>query len=302
MSYGPTHLPPDVLADSRPRFNSYPTVIDAQHAPAPKQYSSYHYAPAAPANTPTKSHPSSSYPYRQASNPSHSQFPSAPQAPSSRAPPSRTASVPTAHSSTSLAPAPAPCSTNPLPVAPEAYSHCARACFPPLPVPAPLGQCLLCRQAGGAIRERPPAADPAVQRCCRCSQAALGGVDARAWIEKDRTYNAMARARASSPHFGTESALRAAAPIMSDTARAFQDLLSRPDRPAPSHRSSLHAAPQPFIPAPPPPPLASMAAQVVDPTTLTAMLESKLSRAATVRPPSRPVDIGHSSTPPGEVG
>ncbi|KAG9096134.1 hypothetical protein FS749_009073 [Ceratobasidium sp. UAMH 11750] len=89
---------------------------------------------------------------------------------------------------------------------------------------------------------------------------------------------------------------------MSDTARAFQDLLSRPDRPAPSHRSSLHAAPQPFIPAPPPPPLASMAAQVVDPTTLTAMLESKLSRAATVRPPSRPVDIGHSSTPPGEVG
>ncbi|KAG9096133.1 hypothetical protein FS749_009072 [Ceratobasidium sp. UAMH 11750] len=94
MSYGPTHLPPDVLADSRPRFNSYPTVIDAQHAPAPKQYSSYHYAPAAPANTPTKSHPSSSYPYRQASNPSHSQFPSAPQAPSSRAPPSRTASLP----------------------------------------------------------------------------------------------------------------------------------------------------------------------------------------------------------------
>ncbi|KAG8747749.1 hypothetical protein FRC10_011878 [Ceratobasidium sp. 414] len=113
-----------VLADSRPRFNSYPTAINTQYAPPPKQYSSYHYAPATPANTPTKSHPSSSYPYRQASNPSHSRLASAPvQGSSSRAAPVRTASVPTARPSTSSAPVPAPRSTNPLPAAPEAYPH-----------------------------------------------------------------------------------------------------------------------------------------------------------------------------------
>ncbi|KAG9077174.1 hypothetical protein FRC06_009067 [Ceratobasidium sp. 370] len=69
-----------ILANSHPRFNSYPTMINTQYTPAPKQYSSYHYAPATPANTPTKSHPSSSYPYRQALNPSHSQLASAPVA------------------------------------------------------------------------------------------------------------------------------------------------------------------------------------------------------------------------------
>ncbi|KAG8679659.1 hypothetical protein FRC09_018822, partial [Ceratobasidium sp. 395] len=77
-----------VLADSRPRFNSYPTAINTQYAPPSKQYS-YHYAPATPATTPTKSHPGSSYPYRQASNPSHTRLASAPapQASSSRAAP-----------------------------------------------------------------------------------------------------------------------------------------------------------------------------------------------------------------------
>ncbi|KAG9076455.1 hypothetical protein FS749_011771 [Ceratobasidium sp. UAMH 11750] len=65
--------------------------------------------------------------------------------------------------------------------------------------------------------------------------------------------------------FGIESTLRTTAPLMSDAAQPFQDLLSTPDRPAPSRQSSLHAAPQPFIPPPPPPPPASMAAQVIDP-------------------------------------
>ncbi|KAG9098333.1 hypothetical protein FRC06_006525 [Ceratobasidium sp. 370] len=115
-----------VLANLRPHFNSYPTVINTQYAPTPKQCLSYHYAPATPANTPTKSHPSSSYPYHQASNLSDSQLASAPiaqQALSSRVPPVHTASVPTAHPLTSSAPVPAPHSTNPLPMAPKAYLH-----------------------------------------------------------------------------------------------------------------------------------------------------------------------------------
>jgi len=94
--------------------------------------------------------------------------------------------------------------------------------------------------------------------------------------------------------FGIESTLRTAAPVMSDAARVFQEILSRPDRPAPSRRSSLRAAPQPFVP-PPPPPLVSMAAQVVDPTTLAAMLESK-PQAATMRPPSPSSHRNHLST------
>ncbi|KAG8794238.1 hypothetical protein FRC12_000090 [Ceratobasidium sp. 428] len=91
------------------------------HSPS-RQYS--YYAPATPATTPTKSHPGSSYPYRQVFNPSHTQLASAPpQASSSRAPPVRAALVPTARLLTSSAPVPAPRSTNPLPAAPEAYSH-----------------------------------------------------------------------------------------------------------------------------------------------------------------------------------
>jgi hypothetical protein len=114
-----------VLADTRPRFNSYPTAINTQYAPPSKQYA-YHYAPATPATTPTKSQPGSSYPYRQASNPSQSRLASAPvtqQSSSSRAGPTRTSSVPNPRPSTSSAAVPAPRSTNPLPAAPEAYSH-----------------------------------------------------------------------------------------------------------------------------------------------------------------------------------
>ncbi|QRV81960.1 hypothetical protein RhiJN_09975 [Ceratobasidium sp. AG-Ba] len=114
------------VVDSRPRFNSYPTAINTQYAPAPKQYpSAYHYAAATPTTTPTKSHPGSSYPYRQA-NTSHSRLASAPvqqASSSSRAPPTRTASVPTARPSTSSAPVPVHRSTNPLPAAPEAFPH-----------------------------------------------------------------------------------------------------------------------------------------------------------------------------------
>ncbi|KAG9103429.1 hypothetical protein FRC06_010847 [Ceratobasidium sp. 370] len=65
-----------VLADSRPRFNSYLAAINTRYAPPPNQY--HRYAPTAPATTLAKSHPSSSYPYRQATNPSHSQLASAP--------------------------------------------------------------------------------------------------------------------------------------------------------------------------------------------------------------------------------
>lgn len=112
-----------VLADSRPRFNSYPTAINTQYAPPSKQYA-YHYTPATPATTPTKSHPTSSYPYRQATNPSQSRLAAAPvtQQSSSRPVPRSSSSVPIPRSAASV-PVPAPRSTNPLPAAPEAYSH-----------------------------------------------------------------------------------------------------------------------------------------------------------------------------------
>ncbi|KAG8691444.1 hypothetical protein FRC08_010177, partial [Ceratobasidium sp. 394] len=68
-----------------PWHTSSPTRVPAStHTPLRSTPSTlllpYHYAPATPANTPTKAHPSSSYPYRQASNPSHSRLASAPQA------------------------------------------------------------------------------------------------------------------------------------------------------------------------------------------------------------------------------
>ncbi|KAG9095919.1 hypothetical protein FS749_009480 [Ceratobasidium sp. UAMH 11750] len=138
-----THLPAmaHVLADTRPRFNSYPTAINIQHAPAPKQYSSYHYAPATPANTPTNTHPSSPYPYRQASNPSHSRLASALQASSSRAPPVRTASAPNSPPLDLLG----ACSRSPLdqPAArgPRGVLTLAQGLrLSSLPVPAPLGR------------------------------------------------------------------------------------------------------------------------------------------------------------------
>ncbi|KAB5591425.1 hypothetical protein CTheo_5142 [Ceratobasidium theobromae] len=85
-----------VLADARPRFNSYPTAIHTQYPPSS---SKYHYAPATPAHTPattpTKAHPST-YPYRQATNPSHTRVPST----SSRTP-RTSSSVPVPRPSTS---------------------------------------------------------------------------------------------------------------------------------------------------------------------------------------------------------
>ena len=108
-----------VLADTRPRFNSYPTAINTSYPPSS---SKYHYAPATPASTPTKSHPSSSYPYRTA-NTSQTRLAAAPvtqQSSSSRPVPRTSSSQPNSRSGS----VPAPASrSNPLPSAPEAYSH-----------------------------------------------------------------------------------------------------------------------------------------------------------------------------------
>ncbi|KAG8696999.1 hypothetical protein FRC08_006800 [Ceratobasidium sp. 394] len=71
---------------------------------------------------PTKSHPSSSYPYHHASNPSHSRLVSAPQASSSQAPCPHGLG-PNSPALDLFGPVPAPHSTNPLPVAPEAYLY-----------------------------------------------------------------------------------------------------------------------------------------------------------------------------------
>ncbi|QRW23332.1 hypothetical protein RhiXN_08368 [Rhizoctonia solani] len=58
------------VVDSRPRFNSYPTPISTNYPPSSSK-AHYTYAAATPTTTPTKSHPSSSYHYRQASNHPH---------------------------------------------------------------------------------------------------------------------------------------------------------------------------------------------------------------------------------------
>lgn len=106
------------LAETRPRFNSYPTVVTANYPPSSSKQYPYHYAPAnTPATTPTKSHPSSSYPYRQA-NGSQSRLAAAPvqQTSSSRPTPRSSSSVPNPRSGSSSR-------SNPLPNAPETYSH-----------------------------------------------------------------------------------------------------------------------------------------------------------------------------------
>ncbi|KAG8706167.1 hypothetical protein FRC08_001232 [Ceratobasidium sp. 394] len=129
-----------VLADMRPRFNSYSTTTNTQHAPAPKQYSSYHYTPATPANTPTKSHPSSSYPYRQASNPSHSWLASAPQA-SFFARPSLCSTLTSTEPKPTLSPSTSTTKTSPAP----SRSHAAVSPYPCLrPLSRPCPPSVLC--------------------------------------------------------------------------------------------------------------------------------------------------------------
>ncbi|CUA71086.1 Actin cytoskeleton-regulatory complex protein PAN1 [Chaetomium globosum CBS 148,51] [Rhizoctonia solani] len=54
-----------------------------------------------------------------------------------------------------------------------------------------------------------------------------------------------------------EAGLKTAMPI-GDAAQQFQDILSHPERPVPSRRCSLQAAPATYIPPPPPPPPASL--------------------------------------------
>ncbi|QRV82124.1 hypothetical protein RhiJN_10139 [Ceratobasidium sp. AG-Ba] len=94
--------------------------------------------------------------------------------------------------------------------------------------------------------------------------------------------------------FGIESSLRTAS-VSSDASQAFKEMLSRPDRPIPSRRSSLRGVPHTFV-APPPPPPMSMATQVVDPTTLSELLESTMSQATPICPSSPAVDMAHPST------
>ncbi|KAF8674990.1 hypothetical protein RHS04_06972 [Rhizoctonia solani] len=53
--------------------------------------------------------------------------------------------------------------------------------------------------------------------------------------------------------FGMEASLKTVIPT-SDAAQQFQEVLNRPERPAPSRRSSLRTVPSAFSPPPPPPP------------------------------------------------
>ncbi|KAF8734922.1 hypothetical protein RHS02_06709, partial [Rhizoctonia solani] len=111
------------VVDSRPRFNSYPTPISTNYPPSSSK-AHYTYAAATPTTTPTKSHPSSSYHYRQASNPSHTRLPSAPasQSSSSRPAPRTSSSIPNPRSASSSVPPPTHRS-NTLPTSSEPYSH-----------------------------------------------------------------------------------------------------------------------------------------------------------------------------------
>ncbi|ELU45159.1 hypothetical protein AG1IA_00811 [Rhizoctonia solani AG-1 IA] len=111
------------VVDSRPRFNSYPTPISTNYPPSSSK-AHYTYAAATPTTTPTKSHPSSSYHYRQASNSSHTRLPSAPasQSSSSRPAPRTSSSIPNPRSASSSVPPPTHRS-NTLPTSSEPYSH-----------------------------------------------------------------------------------------------------------------------------------------------------------------------------------
>ncbi|KAF8755658.1 hypothetical protein RHS01_05269 [Rhizoctonia solani] len=57
--------------------------------------------------------------------------------------------------------------------------------------------------------------------------------------------------------FGMEASLKTVIPT-SDAAQQFQEVLNRPERPAPSRRSSLRTVPSAFSPPPPPPPPSSV--------------------------------------------